>query len=450
MSIQNNKVVFESGLKRQRSLVWLLGGIEVALTVVLGFVIATTKIFSPSADSASGVINKLSYQGKLTNASGTALGGTGTDYCFRFSIYDAVSGGNKLWPSGTPATNTISVVEGVFNAEVGTADALTYDMYPTSTSYLNVEVYTVTSTCTGGSWESLTPRQQILATGYSIAAENVYGDLLRTDLASSLVQIGTGGGVSSSSVEKLALDIANTGNIIGESCTANGTVWYNSSASNTQALACVNSVVVPFAGPLANGYYGDSLSAERVAGQMGAGTVMFQPMEVMAPFQFNRFVHPGIYSNTSNSSNSASLSLYIGLYSRNVSTMSLMSSTSQTYGVTASGTAGNYTLYAGMRNYTVGWTGTVGPGIYYLAMMSRTTTGGGAGQTWSNYLMSNANSNYSGNFSEANNASNQNMLGLGFFSVTSAAMPASVAFSQLNASGSVNLRPPVYHFINSI
>lgn len=47
MSIQNNKVVFESGLKRQRSLVWLLGGIEVALTVVLGFVIATTKIFSP-------------------------------------------------------------------------------------------------------------------------------------------------------------------------------------------------------------------------------------------------------------------------------------------------------------------------------------------------------------------------------------------------------------------
>lgn len=214
-----------------------------ATILTLGVFFIFMSIFTPSAQSAAGVVNKLSYQGRLTDTSGNALGGSGTNYCFRFSVYDASSGGNKLWPSGTPATTTLSVVNGVFNADIGSADALDYDFYPTSTSYLNVDVYTVTSTCTGGSWETLTPRQQILASGYTIAAENVYGDLLRTDIASSIVQIGTGAGVSSSTVKKLALDVANTAETIGSACSVNGTLWYNSNGSNARTLVCEDNVV---------------------------------------------------------------------------------------------------------------------------------------------------------------------------------------------------------------
>lgn len=449
MSIQNNKVLFDTKLKKNRGLIWLLGGIEVALTLVLGLVIATTKILSPSASSAPGVINELSYQGRLTDSSGNALGGSGTNYCFRFSIYDAESSGNKLWPSGTPATTTLSVVGGVFNADIGSVDTLDYNFYPTSTAYLNVEVYTVTSTCTGGSWESLTPRQQILASGYTIAAENVYGDLLRTDVASSIVQIGTGGGVSSSSVKKIALDIANTAEIIGTACSINGTIWYNSHASNTQALICNNGIIRALVPDIVTGYFGSYYTAEHLAAQVGQGSVFFQPMEVPVAFVHDRFVMPVNYTATSNQSGSATLSFQVGLYTRTGNTLSLASSTSSFFAVTNSGTAGNYTLVNGKRLYAINWTNTVPAGKYFLAIQSRTTTGGAAGMSWSQFVGSNQNSNLSGNWSVANNASNQFILGMGSYSVTSLSVPSSAAFSELRGTAAAAFRPPLFYFISS-
>lgn len=448
MSIQDNKVVFDERLKRKRGLIWFLTAVEVTLTVVLGFVIATTKLFSPSADSAAGVPNNLSYQGRLTDTSGNALGGSGTNYCFRFSLYDATSSGNKIWPSGTPATTTLSVVNGVFDANIGSADVLDYNFYPSSTTYLNVEVNTVTSTCTG-TWESLTPRQQVLATGYTIAAENVYGDLLRTDVASSIVQIGTGAGVSSSTVKKLALDVANTAEVEGTACSISGTVWYNSHASNTESLICENGKLRSLVQPLLTSYNLQFYTAsEHLAAQIGQGSLFFQPMEVAAPVAYDRFVQPIIWSNTSNLSGSGTLSAWVGIYTRTGNTMSLASSTSQTYGVTASGTVGSWSIWGGKRNYTIGWTNTIYPGQYYIGILSRTTTGGAA-MSWSNFVASNMNTANSGNFSQAANASHQHFLGLGSYSATTGAMPSSVAFTQLLGSAAVNLRPPMYFFFSS-
>jgi len=448
MSINNNKVEFSPDPKRRKGLIWFLASIEIMLTVMLGLVIATTKLFTPSADSARGIVNALSYQGRLTDTSGNALGGSGTNYCFRFSIYDESSSGNKVWPTDTPATTTLSVVSGVFNADIGSADALTYDFYPTSTTYLNVEVNSTATTCTG-TWETLTPRQQILATGYAIAAENVYGDLLRTDVASSIVQIGTGAGVSSSSVKKLALDVANTNEVIGTACTTNGTLWYNSSAANTQALACIDGKIRAVVPDIVNGYFASYFSGEHLAAQIGQSSLFIQPMEVAAAFQYDNFVLPIVYTATSNLSGSATLSLYAGLYTRTGATLSLASSQSQSYGITNSGTVGNYSLNAGKRNYPMAWTNTVPAGKYFLAILSRTTSGGAAGMTWSNFVASNANSIYSGKFSQANNATNQFILGLGSYSAQTANLPASVAFSEIRGSAALNLRPPLYYFVSS-
>jgi hypothetical protein len=177
----------------------------------------------------------------LTDSSGNALGGGGTLYCYRFSIYDSSTGGNKLWPAGTPSNTTATTTDGVFNAVVGQADTLTssvFDFSTTSTAYLQVEVNTTTSTC-GGSWEALLPRQQVLSSGYAMQSANVYGSLLKTDPTLGIVQVGAGG--QANPVE-LALDTNNTtAEYVGQSCSTSGYMWYNS--VTTQALICENGII---------------------------------------------------------------------------------------------------------------------------------------------------------------------------------------------------------------
>ncbi|MEK7124447.1 MAG: hypothetical protein AAB877_02060, partial [Patescibacteria group bacterium] len=134
--------------------------------------------------AVTGVPEILSQQGRLLDASGNLLGGSsGTNYCFRFSIYDASSGGAKLWPSGTPSTMTVSVVSGVFSVGIGDTsaggDTLDFNFQDNDTVYLNVEVENSSGgSCAGvtfGSEDVLAPRQRIFSAGYAINANTVLG-----------------------------------------------------------------------------------------------------------------------------------------------------------------------------------------------------------------------------------------------------------------------------------
>ncbi|MEW6617533.1 MAG: hypothetical protein AB1333_03915 [Patescibacteria group bacterium] len=222
---------------------------EKILSVLFFLFLANIVLFPVRTEAVTGVSDILSYQGRLTDSSGNPLGGSGTNYCIRFGIYDAASGGSKLWPTGTPSTNTINVVNGVFNVGIGEVDDLsTYNFYDNDTVYLNVDVASqVTGSCTGVSWETLAPRQRLDAVAYARVARDVYGSLLRTDNANSKVQIGTGaGGVSPILFN---LDVKNVADTIGGSCSVNGTVWYNSSQS--RALVCENSLIQTLSNPQA-------------------------------------------------------------------------------------------------------------------------------------------------------------------------------------------------------
>jgi hypothetical protein len=154
--------------------------LSVALVLIL--------VFAPPgfASAATGAPKILNYQGRLMDSSGTLLGGAGTAYCFRFSLYDnpTVGSGSKVWPSGSPSTMTATVKNGVFNVGVGDTgaggDTLDYDFQSSDSVYLNVEVASkVGPTCAPGdgaeSFETLSPRNRIDSSGYAINANTVGG-----------------------------------------------------------------------------------------------------------------------------------------------------------------------------------------------------------------------------------------------------------------------------------
>jgi hypothetical protein len=96
---------------------------------------------------------------------------------------------------------------------------------------------------------------------------------------------------------------------------------------------------------------------------------------------------------------------------------------------------------------SIPWTVTQTASDYYIGINIRTTTGGGAGHSVSQLLQSKfTNSAWSGLLGAASTVSAQRLLGQGHFSVTSAGVPSSIAFTDIIGSGSIVLRSPVFHF----
>lgn len=151
------------------------------------FVIAISSffIFAQPVLAVAGVPAILHHQGRLLDSSGNLLGGSsGTNYCFRFSGYDDASVGgtdNKLWPASAPSTMTVNVKNGILNVDIGDTnsggDILDFDFNSTDEIYLNIEVASSSGgSCAGiTSFETLSPRQRIVSSGYALNAKKVGG-----------------------------------------------------------------------------------------------------------------------------------------------------------------------------------------------------------------------------------------------------------------------------------
>lgn len=164
--------------------------------------------------AAPGVPNIVSYQGRLTDNSGNLLGGSGTDYYFRFSFWTTptIGGGSKLWPSGQPGTVTSTVVDGVFNINIGDTingypDALTYNFQDSDAIYLQIEV-----SSDGVSFETLGPRQRIVSSGYAINAQTL-GGLSAGTGANNVLTLGVNGEIVLSSTSTSTLGNVSLGTV---------------------------------------------------------------------------------------------------------------------------------------------------------------------------------------------------------------------------------------------
>jgi hypothetical protein len=125
--------------------------------------------------AARGVPQSVSYQGTLADSGGNPLGGTGTQYHFRFSLWDSptVGQGSRLWPSSAPAAVPLLVRQGSFSVDIGGAgypDALDHDFASDSSTYLQVEV-----SPDGSSFETLSPRSLVTSSPFSQVASRVSG-----------------------------------------------------------------------------------------------------------------------------------------------------------------------------------------------------------------------------------------------------------------------------------
>jgi hypothetical protein len=179
-----------------------------------------------------------------------------------------------------------------------------------------------------------------------------------------------------------------------------------------------------------------------VAGLIGQGTLAIDP-DIFPDLTMNQIAIPVNFSNT-NVTGTLTVTHWVGLYTRNNSSISLAHSTSFSQAATFSGTVNSASLN-GWRIITYPWSTSVSGGRYWIAQIMRTTTCGGS-CTFSQFLASQINTNFSGVFGVASNASAQFTLGQGFYSASTTALPDNIAYSQIRGTNSLAQRFPIVQF----
>lgn len=164
--------------------------------------------------------------------------------------------------------------------------------------------------------------------------------------------------------------------------------------------------------------------------------------------QFDRVVLAMNNTNATNSSGSHTISFWIGIYTQNASTLSLVQSASSSTAVTHSGTVGSYSHYSGLRLFSIPMTGTLTEGRYWVGFVSRTTSGGANG-SYSVAAVTQLASNFLGHFGSAHNTTYQFALGKGVYNTTTSGIPNSIGFNQIRGSDGAVLRPTVLQFVSS-
>ncbi|MFQ5400677.1 MAG: hypothetical protein ACE5E7_13910 [Anaerolineae bacterium] len=97
---------------------WIVVGGFAILLLAAGVAGAVPSWSPPSPTAVAATVSSgISYQGRLTNASGTALNGT---YTMRFVVYDDAVAGTALWDSGDMS---ITVENGLFAVKLGVDQA---------------------------------------------------------------------------------------------------------------------------------------------------------------------------------------------------------------------------------------------------------------------------------------------------------------------------------------
>lgn len=150
-------------------------------------------------------------------------------------------------------------------------------------------------------------------------------------------------------------------------------------------------------------------------------------------------------STSSNSSFAGTLSWGVGVYTNNASTLSLASSGSTNYQFTNTSDNSSASLQ-GNRIISVPINVNMTPGLYWIAQLTQTATANANWITLQNYLQ--GVSVFSGSFGGASSGTFAPALGAGHWSVQTAGMPNSMAFTDLRQNSPLDVEYAVFTFNN--
>lgn len=272
--------------------------------------------------------------------------------------------------------------------------------------------------------------------------------------------------------------LAGTNNITISESTAGGgpnTLWisgaaggagdgYNIIAAGTQTAATTGTVVFSNSNGVTFGMSNSSIVTGSVAANythslfepdmigsppataISDGTLWMRPIYLPGYLSCSVAVLPMSLSlsTSSNSSHAGVISAYIGIFTKNGSTLSLASSGSQSY--QWSNTSNNSTsIVQGRKVMTVPFNVNATPGDYYVGLIYRSSTTNANWFTASAFAAFGTSAALAFNILlVANNASNALIPGYGQGTVSTAAMPNSIAFSDMTAPGGA--APAFPHF----
>jgi hypothetical protein len=173
--------------------------------------------------------------------------------------------------------------------------------------------------------------------------------------------------------------------------------------------------------------------------QNGAGSVQVYPAIAAFPFSASRadIMMSASAAVLAVSTQAQTISMFVGLYSLNASTLTLLSSGSQSYAMTNSSNASNASI-TGIRrlsvpinvNYTGGFD-------LFIGQMTNTTFANTNGMSFSNVVVPlGPGQQLQGLIGQVPANSMQFVPGMGLWSTTSAGMPSSMALSAISGAGS--------------
>lgn len=327
-------------------------------------------------------------------------------------------------------TLSFSNLNGIsFGTSAGSAITASHNAL-TSQSNQTLGLYAVSNT-TGQSSSSTFDARTLSFHGAGIASVGYSG-------GSVVISVPAGGGAGD------GVNILAAGT---QTAATTGTVVFSDSNGVTFGMSNSSVITASVAAPYTYSGFNPYADAEFFVGSYGNGTLLLEP-ERFPNMQFDRVLFPLNHSNASNSSGSHTLSFWVGLYTRNVSTLSLLTSASVSTALTCSGTAGSYSLFSGIRLHSIPLTTTLTEGNYWIGWVSRTTSAA-ANATYSNLILSNLQSIFVGHFGSSHNTTMQLTLGQGMYTATTSGIPGSIAFSQLRGSDSTIPRAQYIMFASS-
>jgi len=153
------------GVFAKRLRTWLPSRGNVIFTLVVVaclFWASKTGAISPGLPAAAGPsTGTIAYQGRLADASGTALTGT---YIIVFRLYNSATGGSPLWEESWTGGNSVQVNAGLFNVLLGSLTPIPQSLINGNSSlWLGIDV---------GTDAEMTPRVQLSSVPYAFQSQH--------------------------------------------------------------------------------------------------------------------------------------------------------------------------------------------------------------------------------------------------------------------------------------